>query len=321
MKSKETCPLCHSAETKKVGFFVRKRNRRKVQRFLCHNCGKSFSSQTTSPTYRQKRPDLNADILENISESVGIRRTALNLRTTKNTIQRKIKIIAKLCDDFHKEYFSKWKCQFDPEFQFDEMDTFEQSSIHKLRVPVLVEAKSYFIVNAFPYDEKSGSHYPFEKAKYNKEHEEEFKKRPFHIKHTLESGKKMNSKKDVKVYSDMKHGYEKYIKEVFGDDCVYVPCKASDEEEKGKLFPVNHAMACLRAEKAMLRKKSWYFCKEKDYLEDHLKIYIFHYNYFRKKGYTIGHKNGKTKVIEYMTPAQKLQIFDKEIEPKMVVGC
>ena len=163
MKTLKECPHCHSENIKKYGFFIRKIDRRKIQRYFCFKCEKFFSNQTVSNTYYQKRPDLNADILENISEGVGIRRSALNLRTSKTTIQRKIKVMAEVCDKFHKAHLDKWHCEVDPEFQFDEMDTFEKSQVHKIKVPVIVEKRSYFIVDATPMDASSQAHAPIVK--------------------------------------------------------------------------------------------------------------------------------------------------------------
>lgn len=320
MKAKTKCPHCQSENTKKVGFFVRKRTRRKVQRFKCLSCSKSFSSQTTSLTYRQKRPDLNSEILENISVGVGIRKSATNLRTTTTTIQRKIKFLAPLCDKFHRENLKKAQKIKGLEFMFDEMETFEQNHIHKIEIPVVVEKRSYFIVDMIPMDSSSRAQIPTKKKKYNEDHQDEFKKRPQNIKSVLSTCLEMKPKGKYTVYSDSRRGYSSYVTNIFGADCEHIEVLSNDESEKRTLFPVNNAMACMRAEKTMLRRRSWYFTKEKNSLSDHLKIYTFYYNYFRKKGYTVGHNVNGSKKVKFETPAQRLGISDKVIHIKSVVG-
>ena len=293
-----------------------------MQRFLCKACDSSFSSQTNSSTYNQKRPDLNSDVIENISEGVGVRKTAQNLRTSISTVQRKIRVLADVCDKYHKEVLATWKTKKKVSLMFDELDTFEQNRVHKIRIPVIVEEKSYFFIDAFPYDEVSGSHYPYLKDAYNDAHKEEFKKIPQYIKKVLKTATLLSANK-VTVHSDMKPGYSKLIKEVFGEGVEHKEYKATVIEGGCKeLFPINNTHACLRAEKPMLRRKSWYFTKEKDFLEDHLKIYIFYYNYFRKKGYTIGHRENKnrTKIVEFKTPAQKLGLLENVVDPRYIVG-
>jgi transposase-like protein len=314
------CPVCKSEKIKKLGFYRRKRNHRKIQRFKCKDCGKSFSNQTFAVTYKQKRPDLNSEILESLSIGVGIRKSALNLRTTKKTIQRKIKYLALLCDKFNKENMPNWTRVQKPQFVFDEMETIEESRVHTIHIPTLVEKESSFILNAEPLYASSRSHYPYLKVVYNEEHKDEISKKTDYTKEVLKSCRTMKPEGRIVIYTDDKPGYAKYIKEVFGDKGVHLVFSAWDEEEKRKLFPVNNAMACMRAEKAMLRKTSWYICKNKYMLSEHLKIYMFYYNYFRKKGYTVGHTASGTKIIEYKTPAQHLGIFDKVIEPKTLVG-
>ena len=122
------------------------------------------------------------------------------------------------------------------------------------------------------------------------------------------------------MYSDDKPGYSKYVKEAFGDPGVHKTYNAKDEDEKRKLFPVNNTMACLRAEKAMLRRATWYICKDRGMLSSHLKIYTFYYNYIREKGYTVGYTREGIRIKKNQTPAQHLGIFDKIVSPKFIVG-
>jgi hypothetical protein len=259
-------------------------------------------------------------VLENISIGVGIRKTALKLRTSKATIQRKVKFLANICEKFHKENMSKWTRKAKPQFVFDEMETVEGSQISTILVPTIIEKDSYFIVDAEPLYVASRSHYPYLKDDYNEEHKEEIADKHKYTKDVLSSCRIMKPEGRIVIYTDKKPEYIKQIKEVFGDLGVHLSFLSSSDEAEAKLWPVNHAMACLRAEKAMLRKSSWYICKDKDWLSDHLKIYRFFYNYFRKKGYTVGRTENGTKIIKYKTPAQQLGIFDKIIEPKTLVG-
>jgi transposase-like protein len=43
---------------KKKGFFERKASPQRIQRYVCRSCGRNFSSQTFSPTYWLRRPEL-----------------------------------------------------------------------------------------------------------------------------------------------------------------------------------------------------------------------------------------------------------------------
>jgi len=314
------CSSCHSENTKKIGFFRRKRNHRKIQRYLCKDCKTSFSNQTFSITYQQKRPDLNTQILSYISTGTGIRRTAKETHTSKKTVQRKIKFLAKVCDKFHQENMSKWTRKGKPQFVFDEMETIESTRTNTIHIPTVVEKESYFIVGIDALYASSRSHYPNKKKDYNELHKEEISNKNLYTKKVLGSCRKMKPQGRIVVYSDEKPGYAKMVKEVFGDLGVHLTFNAAEEDEKNKLFPVNNTMACLRAENAMLRRATWYVCKDKNMLSNHLKIYTFHHNYVREKGYTVGYTKSGCRKPEEKTPAQHLGICDKVIEPKTLVG-
>jgi hypothetical protein len=76
----------------------------------------------------------------------------------------------------------------------------------------------------------------------------------------------------------------------------------------------------------MLRRETWHLTKDKNWLNKHLSLYIFYYNYVRKKRYTktrtiklVPNSKGEmvekvSKTFEYKTPAMHLGIFDHSID-------
>ena len=93
-KPKASCPHCFSDKTNYSGKYRRKRSRQLIQRYTCSNCDQTFSDQTFSKTYKQKKPDLNQKILEGLRSGMSLRKLASALGTTKTTIQRKAKLLA-----------------------------------------------------------------------------------------------------------------------------------------------------------------------------------------------------------------------------------
>ena len=307
------CP-CGSDRFIKHGEYRRKRSRTLVQRYRCLTCGNTFSDQTFAKTYRQHRPDLNDKILEDVGNGKGIRRMALSFRTTKTTVQRKVKFLAACCDSFHRKYMSQWTRSPKPRFQFDEMRTIEANRIATLTLPVVAEVDSHFIVGAVAAYETSYSHQPnAAKRAYNEIHADEIGRKDEIIKETLRMCRVMKPEGRIVIESDKKPGYPRYIKDCFDALGVHVRYLASDEELKKKLFPINNVMACLRADKAMLHRKSWNICKNKNFLSDHLKIYTFYSNYLKMKGYKEHVEGREKKKVIYKTPAMHLGIFDRPV--------
>lgn len=311
MKAKPICPHCSSDKTSYYGKYKRKRSRQVIQRYRCSLCDHTFSDQTLSLTYKQKRPDLNQKILEGLASGMGIRKLALTLRTTKNTIQEKVKFLAEVCEKFQNKYMTEWDIK--PQFQFDEMESYEHSSHATLGVPIIVEKKSHFIVGARAQYKRSRSQYPPLRDRHNFAHTEEIDDKDKIIKEQLNLCRTMKPSGKIVIDTDKHKSYPKYMKDVFGKDGVHIAYNAGDETEKQRLFPMNNVCGCIRADVAMLRRDTWHGCKDKDMLSNRLKIYTFVSNYFKKKTYSETYdSDGKKKkrILSTETPAMKLGIFD-----------
>lgn len=317
MKAIHACPNCSSDKTAYYGKYKRKRSRQLIQRYKCTSCGKTFSDQTLSKTYKQKRPDLNQKILEGLGLGMGIRKIALKYRTTKNTVQKRVKFLADICDKFQKKYMTEWDVK--PQFQFDEMETYEHSSHATLGIPVIVEKKSHFIIGAIGQYIRSRSQYPPLRDKHNFAHSKEISAKERIIKEQLNLCRYMKPQGRIVIDTDKHKSYPKYMEDVFGQDVVHIQYKSDDETENQRLFPVNNICGCLRADVAMLRRDTWHGCKDKDMLTARLKIYTFISNYFKKKEYSRTWKDDLGKkhktILSVETPAMKLGILDAP------VGC
>ena len=75
---------------KKIGFFRRLTAPHRIQRFTCKTCKRSFSTQTFSTTYWQKRPDLDPQIIMKTTGGMANRQIARDLKVSPETINRHI---------------------------------------------------------------------------------------------------------------------------------------------------------------------------------------------------------------------------------------
>jgi transposase-like protein len=301
------CARCQSPKTIRKGFYRRKRNRQKIQKYLCQSCGVWFSDQSSAKDWAHKRPDLNQEVFELVSIGVGIRKICLKLRTTKKTVQRKILFAAQVCDTFHQSNMSRWTRKTKPRFQMDEMETFEELHGNTIKIPVIVEKDSHFIVDLTPMRDWSRSQYPVVKKRYNNFHHHEILQKEILFKDALKSCQKMKPEGRIVIDTDKHLQYPKLIKDVFAEKGVHIKWDSKVDGEKKELFPVNNVIACIRQDVAATRKKSWHIAKRKVMLAARLKIYTFVSNYLKKKSY----RNGKSRIE--MTPAMHLGIFNKPI--------
>jgi len=246
---------------------------------------------------------------------MGVRKLALSLGTTKKTIQRKMIFLAGICEKFQNKYMTEWDIK--PQFQFDEMESYEHSRHATLGLPVIVETKSHFIVSASAQYIKSRSHYPPLQDKHNLAHSGEISDKAKIIKEKLNLCRIMKPKGRIILDTDKHVSYKGYVKDVFGKEGVHFQYNAGDETEKQRLLPVNSICKCLREDVAMLRRRTGHVCKDKDMLSNRLKIYTFISNYFKKKEYcrTWFDSDGKKhkSIVSVETPAMKMGIFDSPV--------
>jgi transposase-like protein len=87
---------------KRKGFFHRQRRPRRVQRYLCQRCGRTFSSQTFSTTYWLKRPELLRMLFFRTLACSGNRQIARELGVSHATVQRQVERLGRHCLLIHE---------------------------------------------------------------------------------------------------------------------------------------------------------------------------------------------------------------------------
>ena len=86
----------------KKGFFARSTPPRRVQRYRCSRCHRSFSAQTFSPTYWLKRPDLLPALFFRTLACSAHRQIARELGVAHTTIQHQIERLGRHCLLLHE---------------------------------------------------------------------------------------------------------------------------------------------------------------------------------------------------------------------------
>jgi len=84
------------------GFFARQSAPRRVQRYRCQHCHRNFSSQTFSPTYWKKRPDLLRRVFFGSLQCSGFRQIARELGVAHSTVQRAVEHLGRHCLLLHE---------------------------------------------------------------------------------------------------------------------------------------------------------------------------------------------------------------------------
>jgi transposase-like protein len=92
---------------KKKGFFERKASPQRIQRYICRSCGRNFSSQTFSPTYWLRRPELLRAVFFRSLTCSGLRQLTHETGVSHSTIARHLARLGRHCLLFHERFRPK----------------------------------------------------------------------------------------------------------------------------------------------------------------------------------------------------------------------
>ena len=262
------------------GFFFRKRDSKRIQRFRCQRCRRVYSAAATDPCYHQQKRDLNPTIAALLVSGVSQRRAALLIKVNRKTIVRKFRFSGALAKAILAQ--SNLKKPPSTEIQFDDLETHEHTKLKPLSVTLAVEKYTRRIlgyeVSVMP---AKGHLARLSRKKYGK--------RPdlrAHARKKLFATLKNLITEDALIESDQNPHYGPDVKSYFP--------KATHRAHKGSrgsivgqgelkkirfdpLFSLNHSCAMFRANINRLIRRTWCTTKKQERLDLHIALYaVFH---------------------------------------------
>ena len=87
---------------KKKGFYTRRSAPRRIQRYRCSHCGRSFSTQTFLPSYWLRRADLYRALFWRILGCSALRQIAPEFGVSHTTVMRQVERLGRHCLLFHE---------------------------------------------------------------------------------------------------------------------------------------------------------------------------------------------------------------------------
>ena len=283
-----TCPHCLKSKDAsecrtyvRTGFFVRKADRKRIQRFKCLNCLKTFSRASFDVCFRQQKRHFNQTIFELFASNHSQRRMAYTLRLNRKTIRRKfifLGLLAKQQLVVFNQRFAKSEI-----IEFDDLETFEHTKCKPLSVTVAVEEKTRrilgFSVSRMP---AKGRLAKISVKKYGPRIDE----RSFGREKLFSELKNLVIDSAI-IKSDQNPHYPKDVARFF-PNAKHVTTKGGRGCIVGQgelkrlgfdpLFSLNHTFAKLRADVNRLARKTWSTTKLPKRLELHLAIASLYHN-------------------------------------------
>ena len=265
------------------GYFRRKSDSRRIQRFQCKTCGLLFSRSTLNPRYYQKARRINAPLYKLLVSGVSQNRAALILGVSPSTIARRFMFLAGQASLSQSRLIARIPRRSIESMQFDDLE----SSIHTKCKPVSavlsVESISRkilgFQVNEMP---AKGRLSEISRKKYGPRRDQ--RGRGWN---QLLKSMRMLIKEDGVVTSDENPHYPKWVKKHLPNAVhIRIPGGRGAITGQGELrdkrfdpmFSLNHTCAMLRANINRLFRRTWCTSKKIERLRDHIALYVDFHN-------------------------------------------
>lgn len=268
------CPFCGGEKSWKYGFYYVRILRTYRQRYRCRLCRKYYSSETTKPTYRQKRPDLEPMIASLLVSGVPQRGAARLLKCSKTTIERKFARLSEI---------KKISEPTTPHVLFiDEMESIEHTKLKPLTIPIAV-GDNYRILGAKVGRIPAKGHLAaISRKKYGERANERtncLQRLMQDLKNSLPDSPKIIRTDEAPIYRSLiKEYFPESQHETFNSRALIAKKKeliflSSNKKIFDPLFPLNQRCAKLRADVRRLTRRSWCTTKKPENLERHLTLY------------------------------------------------
>jgi transposase-like protein len=269
------------------GFFRRRADGRRVQRFRCRTCRHRFSSQSFRLDFRLQKPHLNSLILACLVSKVTHRQTARVLRINRKTVLRRLLLFGPALHQLHRVFLARARRNggLFGTFSLDELETYEHNRrLRPLTLPVLIHRPTRFVVHAevgqIPARGGLSPHDARLKLAQGPRPSESRRvvDRCFAVLKSVHDPKEL-----LQLVTDRKSTYPSIVKRHFGNRiAAHVREAAKTPRNRANpLFAINHTLASMRDHLSRLVRRTWAASKRRDRLELHAWIWIAWRNYVR----------------------------------------
>jgi len=132
--------------------------RKRVTRFRCLTCGRTFSTQTFSLTYYRKRPELLRPVAAGIVAGSALRQIARSLDCAKTTVERISARLGRHAILLHARSLESVRGTLAEPIVFDHFETFEFTQDFPFGVGTAVGSRSWFVYGLDPAPHGRGGH-------------------------------------------------------------------------------------------------------------------------------------------------------------------
>ena len=286
----KACPSCIKKFTPsearlkvaKAGSFRRKSDSRRIQRFRCLRCRRSFSNATGQPAFGHNKRQMNERLRKLMCSGVSLRRAAILLHVSRTTVSRKFKFLGSQAKQ--KLRISNLAFPKIDEVQFDDQETFEHTKFKPLSITLAVDARSRrilaFEVSKMPAKGLLAAQ-AFKKYGIRRDGRQTARRKLFEtLKPLVNPHATFKSDENPHYPKDLRFAFPQSNHVAYkGERGSIVGQGELKKIRFDPLFSLNHTCAMTRANMNRLFRRTWCTTKIPARLEDHFAIYADYHNF------------------------------------------
>jgi len=272
-----------STMQRKDGFFFRRDDSRKIQRFKCTYCFKKYSSTTLTLEYKQKKRRMNRFIRNELSSGVSMRRCARNLSLHRTTIARKLDYLAKKARLSHAEFLASIQNASVTHVQFDDLITSIHTKLKPLAISVVIDSQNRLILGAKVSEIPAFGHLAKLSRKKNghrkNEHPKNLENLLKYLRPVISPIAHFKTDEHKRYPEILARNFKHARHEAFPSMRASVAGFGELKTKKyDPIFMINHTLAMLRANINRLFRRTWCTTKSIEQLQNHVDIFIEYFN-------------------------------------------
>jgi len=249
---------------KRKGTFARRTAPTRIQRYLCHHCGRSFSSQTFSLSYWLKRPEILQPLFHRILACSALRQIAFEFQASHTTIQRHVERLGRHCLLFHETH--RPSAVREP-LVLDGFRSFESGHYWPFDLNLLVGATSHYVYGLGEAElRRSGSMTPGQKRHRARLEERHGRPGPQATRESIQElvARVVARRASVRIESDGHRAYPQAFRRLRDREIDHRTTSSKAlRTPRNPLFPVNLADLLLRHTGANHKRETIAFSKRR----------------------------------------------------------
>lgn len=262
------------------GFFVRQCSPNRIQRFTCLACKRHFSTQTFSPSYWQKRPELMQRIFKMVCTCSCNRQISDALGCSHSTVAGQIARLGRHCLLFQASELRRLQAL--AEIAIDGFETFEWSQYFPFHHNVAADVGSgYFLYHTDSPIRRKGRMRPQQK-KRRAQLEEKLGRPPARA---VENGVQelLLPIESKVVRSDDHRAYPRAIRALKRAISHLITSSTERRDARNPLWEVNLLDMMIRHNTAAHKRETIAFSKRRQASAEKVTIFQVHRNYMRRR--------------------------------------